>query len=103
MVSHFLFDVFSDDEFEVGDELLGKRLHSRRPEGSRSSARVVQPRMSDNPPVIKKTTANKKRPMKPDDPEKIPEGNLGDIHAELWREFHLRYPYRFKNEDLQWR
>jgi hypothetical protein len=41
MVSHFVFDVFSDDNFEVGDELLGKWLCSRRPEGSRSIARVV--------------------------------------------------------------
>jgi hypothetical protein len=96
MVSHFVFDVFSDDDFEVGDELLGKRLHSGRPKGSRSSARVVQPRMYDNPSMIKKTTANKKRPTKPDDPEQIPEGNLGDIHAEQWREFRLRDPYCFK-------
>jgi hypothetical protein len=88
--------VFSDDDFGVGDELLGKRLRSRRPEGSRSSTRVVQPRTSDNPPVIKKTTATKKRPVKPDDPELILEGNLGDIHAERWREFRLRDPYRFK-------
>jgi hypothetical protein len=96
MVSRFVFDVLSNDDFGVGDELLRKRLHSGRPEGSRSSTRVVQPRMSDNPPVIKKTTANKKRPVKPNDLEQIPEGNLGDIHAEQWREFCLRDPYHFK-------
>jgi hypothetical protein len=46
--------------------------------------------------VIKNTIANKKRPTKPDDPEQISEGNLGDISAELWMEFCLRDPYRFK-------
>jgi hypothetical protein len=46
--------------------------------------------------MIKKTTANKKRLVKPDDPEQISEGKLGDIHAEKWREFRLRDPYRFK-------
>jgi hypothetical protein len=96
MVSRFVFDVFSDENFEVGDELLGKRFRSGRPKGSRSSARVVQPRRTEDAPMIKKTIANKKRPTKPDDPEQILKGNLGDIFAELLREFHLCDPYRFK-------
>jgi hypothetical protein len=98
MVSLFVFDVFSADEFEVGDEVLSKRLRTGRPEGSHSSARVVQPRRTRNAPVIKKSTCNTKRPTQPDDPEQILEGNLGDIPAELWREFRLRDPYRFKKK-----
>jgi hypothetical protein len=77
----FVFDVFSDDEFEVGDEVLDKRLHTGRPKGSRSNARVVQPRRTGDAPVINKSTGNNKRPTKPDDPEQIPKGNLGDISA----------------------
>jgi hypothetical protein len=46
--------------------------------------------------MIKKSTGSKKRPPKPDEPEMIPEGNFGDMHGELWREFHLCDPYRFK-------
>jgi hypothetical protein len=69
MVSLFVFDVFSDDEFEVGDEVLEKRLCTGRPEGSCSSARVVQPRRTGDAPMIKKSTGNKKRLMKPNDPE----------------------------------
>jgi hypothetical protein len=92
----FVFDVFSDEDFEVGDEVLSKRPCTERPEGTRTSGRIVQPRRTADAPVIKKSTGNKKRPPKPDDPEMIPEGNFGDMHAELWREFRLRHPYHFK-------
>jgi hypothetical protein len=34
--------------------------------------------------------------VKPDEPEDLPEGNFGEMRIELWREFHLRDPYRFK-------
>jgi hypothetical protein len=92
----FAFDVFSDDGLEVGDEVLGKRPRTERPEGSRSSARTVVPRRAENPPVIKKSTGTKKRPPNPEEPKEIPEGNLGTMHAEQWRVFRLRDPYRFK-------
>jgi hypothetical protein len=90
--------VFSDDKLEVGDELLGKRPHTERPEGAHSSARVIQPRRTTDAPVIKKSTGNKKRPTKPNDLELILEGNFGDMPAELWREFRLRDPYHFKKK-----
>jgi hypothetical protein len=65
----FAFDVFSDDGFEVGDEVLGKRPRTERPEGSRSSARTIVPRRSKNLPVIRKSTGSKKRPLNPEEPE----------------------------------
>jgi hypothetical protein len=46
--------------------------------------------------VMKKSTGNKKRLVKPDEPEELPEGNFGEMRVELWRQFHLRDPYRFK-------
>jgi hypothetical protein len=52
--------------------------------------------MSDNPPVIKKTSASKKRPPNPEVPEEIPDDSFGTMHVERWREFRLRDPYRFK-------
>jgi hypothetical protein len=75
LVSLFLsaFDVFSDDDFGVGDEGLDKRLHSERPE---------VPRRSENPPMIRKSTGSKKRPPNPEEPEQILEGNFGTMHAE---------------------
>jgi hypothetical protein len=76
--------------------MLGKRLHSERPEGARTSAITVLPRRSENPPVIRKSTGNKKRPLMPKELEQIPKGNFGNMHAEQWREFCLRDPYRFK-------
>jgi hypothetical protein len=91
--------VFTDDEYEVGDETLGKRPRterSERPEGARTSGRTIIPRRSDNPPVIKKSTASKKRPPNPEEPEEIPDDNFGTMHAEKWREFRLRDPYHFK-------
>jgi hypothetical protein len=63
---------FSDGEYEVGDETLGKRPRTERPEGARTSGRTVIPRWSDNPPVIKKSTGSKKRPPNPEEPEEIP-------------------------------
>jgi hypothetical protein len=90
--------MFPDDEYEVGDEVLGKRPRTERPEGARSSARFIQPRRTVDAHVIKKSTGNKKRPTKPDDPELIPGGNFGDMPAELWREFCLRDPYRSKKK-----
>jgi hypothetical protein len=83
----FAFDVFSDDDFGVGDEGLNKRLHTERPEGAHTSARNIVPRRSKNLPVIKKSTGSKKRPLNPEEPEHILEGNLGTMHAEQWREF----------------
>jgi hypothetical protein len=98
MVSLLFFYVYSDDDFEVDEEeVLTKRPRTERPPGARSSGRVVQPRRDTDVPVIKKSTANKKRPPKPDEPEMILEGNFGIMHAELWREFRLRDPYRFKS------
>jgi hypothetical protein len=47
--------------------------------------------------VIKKSTSSKKRPVKPDEPEHLPEGNFGEMRVELWREFRFHDPYRFKN------
>jgi hypothetical protein len=88
--------VFTDDEYVVGDETLGKRAHTERQEGTRSSGRTVTPRMSDNPPVIKKTSASKKRPPNPEVPKEIPDDSFGTMHVERWREFRLRDPYRFK-------
>jgi hypothetical protein len=87
---------FSDDEYKDGDETLSKRPHTERQEGARTSRRTVIPRRSDNPPVIRKSTASKKRPPNPEEPEEIPEDNFGTMHAEKWREFRLRDPYRFK-------
>jgi hypothetical protein len=87
---------FTDDEYEVGDETLGKRPRTERAEGTRSSGRAVISRRSDNPPVIKKSTATKKRAPNPEEPEEIPDDNFGTMHAEKWREFRLRDPYRFK-------
>jgi hypothetical protein len=89
--------VFSNDDFEVDEEeVLTKRPRTKRPEGTRTSGRVIQPRRSTDVPVIKKSISSKKKPLKPYEPEMIPEGNFGDMHAELWREFHLHDPYRFK-------
>jgi hypothetical protein len=76
--------------------VLTKRPCTERPPGARSSGRVVKPRRSTDVPVIKKSTGSKKIPPKPDEPEMIRDGNFGDMNAELWREFHLRDPYRFK-------
>jgi hypothetical protein len=87
--------LFSDDEYEVGDETLGKRPHIERPEGARTSGRTIIPRRSDNPPVIRKSIGSKKRPPNPKEPEEIPDDNFGTMHAEKWREFRLRDPYRF--------
>jgi hypothetical protein len=87
---------FSDDEFVVGDELLGKRPHTKRPEGARTSGRTVVPRRSDIPPVIRKSSGSKKRPPNPEEPEEIPNDYFGTMQAEKWREFRLRDPYRFK-------
>jgi hypothetical protein len=94
----FAFDVFSDEDFDVGDEVLGKRPHTDRPEGTRTSGRIAQPRRTADAPMIKKSTGNKKRPMKPDDLEMIPEANFRDMPAELWREFCLCDPYHFKEK-----
>jgi hypothetical protein len=88
--------MFSDDGFEVGDEVLGKRPHTERPEYARSSARTVVPRRSENLPVIRKSTGNKKRPPNPEESDEIPKGNFGTMHAERWREFHQCDPYHFK-------
>jgi hypothetical protein len=88
--------VFTDDEYEVGDETLGKRAHTERLEGARTSGRTVIPRRSDNPPVIKKTSASKKRPPNPEEPEEISEDSFGTMSVDKWREFHLRDPYRYK-------
>jgi hypothetical protein len=63
----FVFDVFSDEYFEVGDEVLGKRPCTERQEGTRTSGKIVQPRRTADDPVIKKSTGKKKRPLKPDD------------------------------------
>jgi hypothetical protein len=87
---------FSDNDFEAGDEMLGKRPRTERPEGARTSGRIVIPRRSDNPPVIRKSTRSKKRPPNPEEPEEIPEDNFGTMHAEKWREFRLHDSYRFK-------
>jgi hypothetical protein len=89
--------VFSDDVFKVDEEeVLTKWPHTERPEGTRTSGRVIQPRRSTDVLIIKKSTGSKKRPPKPDEPEMILEGNFGDMHAELWKEFCLCDPYRFK-------
>jgi hypothetical protein len=88
----FAFDVFLDDGLEVGDEVLGKRPRTERPEGAKSSARTVVPRRSENPPVIRKSTGSKKRPPNLEEPEEISEGNFGTMHVERWREFCQRDP-----------
>jgi hypothetical protein len=62
-----------------------KRARTERPEGARTSGRVVQPRRSTDALVIKKSTSSKKRPVKPDEPEDLPEGNFGEMRTELWR------------------
>jgi hypothetical protein len=76
--------------------VLSKRLRTERPERARTSGCTVQPRRSTDALVIKKSTGSKKRPVKPDEPEELPEGNFGEMSVELWREFRLRDPYRFK-------
>jgi hypothetical protein len=54
------------------------------------------PQRLENPPVIRKSTGSKKRPPNLEEPEEIPDDNYGTMHAEKWREFHLRDPYHFK-------
>jgi hypothetical protein len=78
----FAFDVFLDGDSGVGDEGLSKRLRTERPEGARTSARTIVLRRSENPPVIRKSTGSKKRPPNPEEPEQIPEGIFGTMHAE---------------------
>jgi hypothetical protein len=90
--------VFSDEDFNVGDEVFGKRPRTERPEGTRTSGRIIQPRRTADAHMIKKSTGNKKRPTKPDDPEMILEGNFGDMPTDPWREFCLFDPYRFKKK-----
>jgi hypothetical protein len=75
--------------------VLSKRLCTERPEGAFMSGRTIQPRRSTDAPVIKKSTGSKKRPVKPDEPEELLEGNFGEMRADLWREFCLRDPYGF--------
>jgi hypothetical protein len=57
---------------------------------------VIQPRKATEPPTIKKSSGSKKRPTKPDEPEELPDGNLGEMRLEKWREFRLCDPCRFK-------